>query len=105
MAVFPSFVYRYLLALIVILLFVGTIVSLSGLFEEVSLENALLVPSLPENPGILDFLSYPWNLAVWLFELSFLDFGIAIFNVIMLGSIAIIGVLMLIEVIMEIKKF
>ncbi len=104
MATFPSFVYRYMITLTVFLLFVVSMVSLSGIFEEVSLQNALLVPRLPQNPGILDFLSFPWNLGVWLFQLSLLDFGIGLLNLLLLSSISIIGVLMLIEIIMEIKK-
>lgn len=104
MATFPGFVYRYMGVLVIFLLFVGTIVSMSGIYEQVSLENALLIPKLPQNPGIIDTLGYPWSLGVWMFQLSLVDFGIGFLNILILGLISVMGVLMLIEIIMEIKK-
>jgi len=104
MATFPGFVYRYMGVLVIFLLFVATIVSMSGIYEQVSLDNALLVPKLPQNPGIIDILAYPWNLGIWLFQLSLVDFGVGFLNILMLGLMGTMGVLILIEIMMEIKK-
>jgi len=105
MGVFPDYVYKFMVGMVIFLLFIVTIISMSGIYQQVSLDNALLIPQIPSEPNLLDYIAHPFNYLVWLVQLSFLDFGIAFVNTIILGAIAIVGMLMLIEIVMVLYPF